>query len=161
MTKKKRGRGKKYKSPKQLQQPPLDDEQSPTFQTSEVESDEEQSDERNGSTTQNTPISVAGKDCERTEYAHSKGQISDCSGDVTASLGSVQRGIDKGQQQLEVGLSQIASYSKNNSVLSSLAPVFEANIANIRNQNTREAPLRVDLTRNNLSREVREENGAG
>jgi hypothetical protein len=124
MTKKKRGRGKKSSSPKQLQQPSLADEQSSTFQTSEVESDEEQLDERNGSTAQNTPISVADKDCGRAENAHSKEQISDCSGDVAASLEPVECGLDKGRQQLEVGLSQIASIFISSYILRQILLIF-------------------------------------
>ena len=72
-------------------------------------------------------------------------------GDVCAWI---EKSVQKicGQRQLEVGLSQIAFFSKDNPVLSPLADVFESNLNNIRDKNTKESQSNVDLMQSNAAR---------
>ncbi len=51
-----------------------------------------------------------------------------------------------------MGLSQIASFSKDNPVLSPLADVFESNLDKIRDKNTKESQPNVDATQSNAAR---------
>ena len=81
------------------------------------------------------------------------------SGEATTSSDSAGLIANKEQRQLEVGLSQIALFSKDNPVLSPLADVFESNLNNIRDKNTKESQSNVDLTQSNAARgNAREEN---
>ena len=166
MTKKGKGRGKKTNSPKHLPSPSAGKGLSPTVaspQSGQVESEGEQSNGVDASEDQNSPVFVEEDNSEQaaesvTEAAQSQGPTFVVSGEVTTDLSPRQGQRDLEQQQLELGLNQIASYSKNNPVLSPLAPLFESNLNNIRDKNTRETSSGVGATQSNLARDIREEN---
>ena len=81
------------------------------------------------------------------------------SGEAMTSSGSVNHGENQEQQELEVGLSQVASHSKNNPVLSPLAVVFESNLHIVRNKNTEAPRVNVDITQNDPACGDTRENG--
>ena len=166
MTKKGKGRGKKTNSPKHLPSPSAGKGLSPTVaspQSGQVESEGEQSNGVDASEDQNSPVFVEEDNSEQaaesvTEAAQSQSPTFVVSDEVTTNLSPRQSQQDLEQQQLELGLNQIASYSKNNPVLSPLAPLFESNLNNIRDKNTRETSSGVGATQSNLARDIREEN---
>lgn len=160
MTRKGKGRGKKTKSPKHLPLP-SDKGLSPISQTSQIESGDEQPGEANTSETQIPSVFVGDNDSEQAESVtevQTQSSTFVASGGATTSYNPEQSEQDQDQRQLEVGLSQIASYSKNNSVLSPLSAVFESNLNNIRDKNTKETSTGVGATQEASARDNHEEN---
>ena len=164
MTKKGKGRGKKTSISKQLQSSPgeLNDPSSPE---SQEQSGQQQLDDSNVSELQN-PVVLAQENARGlAEDMTNSGNVAQlhgpsfvASGEATTSFGSIERGENQEQQELEVGLNNIASYSKDIPVLSPLAAVFESKLNDIHNKNTKETTSRVVLTQNSTMRETREEN---
>jgi hypothetical protein len=194
MTKKRKSRARKSSVSNEVsksQTSPADHELSPTSQANQVESEEEQSDNTNVLEPQSSPVFVRDNNVDQSENLADVVQLqSPLSVEATTSFASREGQVDQEQRQLEVGLSQIASFSKKNPVLSPLAAVFESNINKIHDKNTEKLstcvgatqsisahdnirevntveqthvkPMRSNLARENNARLVNyEENGAG
>ena len=79
-------------------------------------------------------------------------------GPTSSSPVAVGTASNRGEHQLEVGLHQLASYSKTSTVLSPLAPIFESNLNNIRdgadvvNKNSQLSSPRVGPAQNSGAR---------
>ena len=94
-----------------------------------------------------------------TDVVQLQSPLSVASGEATTSFASREGQVYQEQRQLEVGLSQIASFSKKNPVLSPLAAVFESNINKIRDKNTEKLSTRVGATQSISARDnIREVN---
>ncbi|XP_046841026.1 uncharacterized protein LOC124435122 [Xenia sp. Carnegie-2017] len=163
MTQKRKGQGKKSKikglSKRVLQ--PSGEQLSPPGQVSRAKSGENSL----NNTNQDMIESAEDDGSERAESGpnvvvqNKQVVVSD---EASTSLGSPERVADEQEQELELGLSQVASFLKDNSVLSPLAPVFQSN-SNIGKQ----AASHVNVTRTARAWEKPtqttnfEDNGAG
>jgi hypothetical protein len=100
-------------------------------------------------------VTVTDNDSEQfgsvTDVAQSQNPTLGASGEATTSSDSAGLRSNQEQRQLEVGLSQIASVSKDNPVLSPLAAVFKSNLNKIRNKNTKGTQPNVDATQSNVA----------
>ena len=138
MTMKKKGRGRDRSKKNNRKHSRNTD---PAPQTREYEEHSEQSPETSYSFGWNSPGVVEGR--------ASNGEIAKAGGEPATGSSPVETMSDRREHQLQVGLHQLASYSKNSSVLSTLAPIFESNLNIIRdgtdvvNKNTQMAPSRV------------------
>ena len=123
MTKKRKSRARKSSVSNEVsksQTSPADHELSPTSQANQVESEEEQSHNTNVLEPQNSPVFVRDNNVDQSEnladVVQLQSPLSVVSGEATTSFASRERQVDQEQRQLEVGLSQIASFSKKNPV---------------------------------------------
>ena len=159
MTRKRRVRSKRTNVQSKKLQSPSNQNSSPTSQLSHGESEEEQVeqlDSTNASEVQNSPELVQDDEGEQAETNASVIQVESpkhvAPGEATTSFGSLEQEVDQEQHELEVGLSEIASFSRKNDVLSPLAGVFESNLNKIRNQNTKNTVSHVGATQRSAAR---------
>ena len=125
MTKKGKSRGKKTNIQSKKLQSPSSQNSSPKSQISHEESEEEQVEKlnnTNASKLQNSPELVQDDEGEQAEtntsVIQAESPIHVAPGEATTSFGSLEQEVDQEQHEHEVGLSEIASFSRKNVVLS-------------------------------------------
>ena len=162
MTKKGKGRGKKTSISKQLQSSP-GELNNPSSPESQEQSGQQQLDDSNVSELQNPVVLAQENASGLAENKTNSGNVAQlhspsfvASGEATTSFGSIERGENQEQRELEVGLNSIASYSKDIPVMSPLAAVFESKLNDIHNKHTKETTSCVELTQNSTMGETRE-----
>ena len=165
MTRKKKVQGKKTNVSKDLPSPSVQN-LSPLSENSQGQTEEEQLEDSNASDIRNSTGLAEESGGEQVEGLTNVDNVSQLqcppfviSGEATTSSGSINHGENQEQQELEAGLSQVASHSKNNPVLSPLAAVFESNLNIVRNKNTEAPRVNVDITQNDPTCGDTRENG--